>query len=74
MKTPSHAPVGSLPGDGRRRLVRGGIVTACILYVGVLLLLPLVGIVYTALESGPRDGRSRPSAGPTCGTRSSSRA
>ena len=52
MKTPSHAPVGSLPGDGRRRLVRGGIVTACILYVGVLLLLPLVGIVYTALEPG----------------------
>lgn len=52
MKTPSHAPVGSLPGDGRRRLVRGGIVTACILYVGVLLLLPLVGIVYTALVPG----------------------
>jgi sulfate transport system permease protein len=52
MRTPSHAPVGSLPGDGRRRLVRGGIVTACILYVGVLLLLPLVGIVYTALEPG----------------------
>jgi sulfate transport system permease protein len=32
--------------------VRGGIVAACILYVGILLLLPLVGIVYTALESG----------------------
>ncbi|MGZ8630127.1 MAG: sulfate ABC transporter permease subunit [Actinomycetota bacterium] len=53
MKAPSHAPVVPLPGDGRRRLVRGGIVTACILYVGVLLLLPLVGIVYTALEPGP---------------------
>jgi sulfate transport system permease protein len=32
--------------------VRGGIIAACILYVGILLLLPLAGIVYTALESG----------------------
>jgi sulfate/thiosulfate transport system permease protein len=51
MRTPSQPPV-SLPGGGRRRLVRGGIVAACILYVGILLLLPLVGIVYTALEAG----------------------
>jgi sulfate transport system permease protein len=52
MRTPSLIPDASLPGGGRRRLVRGGIVTACILYVGVLLLLPLVGIIYTALEPG----------------------
>jgi sulfate transport system permease protein len=52
MRTPSLIPDASLPGGGRRRLVRGGIVAACILYVGILLLLPLVGIVYTALESG----------------------
>jgi len=52
MRTPSDAPSVSLPGGGRRRLVRGGIVAACLLYVGVLLLLPLVGIVYTALEPG----------------------
>jgi sulfate transport system permease protein len=32
--------------------VRAGIVTLCFLYVGVLLLLPLVGIVWTALEAG----------------------
>ncbi|MGH2629903.1 MAG: sulfate ABC transporter permease subunit [Actinomycetota bacterium] len=49
MKTSFTVP---LPGDGRRRLVRGGIVTACILYVGILLLLPLAGIVYTAMEPG----------------------
>ena len=52
MRTPSLLPDVSLPGGGRRRLVRGGIVAACILYVGILLLLPLVGIAYTALESG----------------------
>jgi len=40
------------PGTGRRRLVRGAIVSACFLYVGVLLLLPLVGIVWTATKSG----------------------
>jgi sulfate/thiosulfate transport system permease protein len=52
MRTPSQRPGVALPGGGRRRLVRGGIVAACILYVGTLLLLPLTGIVYTALESG----------------------
>ena len=52
MSTPSDAPAVSLPRSGRRRLVRSGIVTACVLYVGVLLLLPLAGIVYTALEPG----------------------
>ena len=52
MRTPSDAPSVFPPGGGRRRLVRGGIVVACLLYVGVLLLLPLAGIVYTALEPG----------------------
>ena len=52
MRTPSQRPGVALPGGGRRRLVRGGIIAACILYVGILLLLPLAGIVYTALESG----------------------
>ena len=40
------------PGGGRQPLVRSGIVAACLLYVGLLLLLPLVGIVYTALKPG----------------------
>ncbi|HEY6567531.1 MAG TPA: sulfate ABC transporter permease subunit CysW, partial [Actinomycetota bacterium] len=40
------------PGTAKRRLVRGGIVGLCFLYVGVLLLLPLVGIVWTAFEPG----------------------
>ena len=39
-------------GTAKRRLARGGIVGACFLYVGVLLLLPLVGIIWTALEAG----------------------
>ena len=52
MRTPSSTPKVSLPAGGRRRLVRGGIVAACLVYVGVLLLLPLVGIVWTALEPG----------------------
>jgi sulfate/thiosulfate transport system permease protein len=36
----------------RRRTVRGSIVIACVLYVTVLLLVPLVGIVWTALRPG----------------------
>lgn len=52
MRTPSDAPSFFPLGGGRRRLVRGGIVATCLLYVGVLLLLPLAGIVYTALEPG----------------------
>jgi sulfate transport system permease protein len=52
MSTPSQRPGVSLPGGGRPRLVRGGIVATCILYVGILLLVPLAGIVYTALDSG----------------------
>ena len=38
--------------SGRTRLVRGGILTACLLYVGVLLLVPLAGIVWGAFGSG----------------------
>ena len=37
---------------GRRRLVRGAIVGATVGYVAILLLLPLIGIVWTALEPG----------------------
>jgi sulfate transport system permease protein len=36
----------------RRRIVRTLIVGACVSYVAVLLLLPLIGIVWTALEPG----------------------
>ncbi|HEY7478488.1 MAG TPA: sulfate ABC transporter permease subunit [Actinomycetota bacterium] len=37
---------------GRRRLVRGGLITASVGYLAVLLLLPLIGIVLVALEPG----------------------
>ncbi len=36
----------------RRRLVRGGLLLVCLLYVSLLLVLPLIGIVWTALEPG----------------------
>ena len=71
MSTPSGTPSVLLPDGGRRRLVRGGIVTACVLYVGILLLLPLAGIVYTALEPGWQS-LARRSRRPTCITPSSS--
>ena len=51
-KTAQPARTADLPGTARRRLVRGGIVGLCFLYVGVLLLLPLIGIVWTAMEAG----------------------
>lgn len=36
----------------RTRLVRGSILAACLLYVGILLLVPLAGIVWGAFKSG----------------------
>jgi sulfate transport system permease protein len=36
----------------RRRLVRAGLISAVVLYVGALLLLPLVNIAWTALKPG----------------------
>ena len=51
-QTAKPATGAQMPGTARRRLVRGGIVGLCFLYVGALLLLPLVGIVWTALEPG----------------------
>jgi sulfate/thiosulfate transport system permease protein len=47
-------PVEDAPrsGSAKRRLVRASIVGLCFLYVGVLLLLPLVGIIWTAMEPG----------------------
>ncbi len=48
--------VGEAPGvarsGGRARMIRGALIGSCIAYVAVLLLLPLVGIVYTALQAG----------------------
>ena len=46
-----HAPtVGER--RGRRTLLRGGLAAACLAYVAALLLLPLIGIVVTALDPG----------------------
>jgi len=38
--------------DRRRRLVRGGIIGACLLYLSIVLLAPLVGIFWSALKPG----------------------
>jgi sulfate transport system permease protein len=48
------APVAPATGlrSGRQRLIRAGIVGLCIAYVSILLLLPLVGIIFTALKPG----------------------
>ena len=50
------------------------IVAVCIAYVAVLLLLPLIGILDTALEPGLSVGRRRRSARPEVRTPSGSRA
>jgi sulfate transport system permease protein len=49
----ANTPAAARPA-GTARVVRRGIIGACVAYVAVLLLLPLVGIVYTALEPGVR--------------------
>ena len=36
----------------RRRLIRGGLIAVVVLYVGALLLLPLLSIAWTALKPG----------------------
>jgi sulfate transport system permease protein len=38
--------------ERRRKLVRGALVAVCLLYLGVLVLLPLGAIVWTAVKSG----------------------
>jgi len=38
--------------DRRRSLVRGGVVGACLLYLSIVLLAPLVGIFWSALKPG----------------------
>ena len=48
----SAAPVATVR-PARRRLLRGSLIAACVTYVALLLLLPLIGIVFTALEPGP---------------------
>jgi sulfate/thiosulfate transport system permease protein len=52
MSAPSLPVRARQDGLARRRLIRIGIVGACIAYVAVLLLLPLVGIAWTALKPG----------------------
>ncbi|MGZ8571010.1 MAG: hypothetical protein ACXWW5_02140, partial [Actinomycetota bacterium] len=49
---PIVATVSSVRSPRRRRLVRGGLLAVSITYVSVLLLLPLVGIIFVALEPG----------------------
>ena len=50
--TSATAPPVKQAGTNRRRLVRGGIVAGCVLYVALLLIVPLIGIIYTAVKPG----------------------
>jgi sulfate/thiosulfate transport system permease protein len=52
MSAPSVSVPARQDGLARRRLIRIGIVGSCIAYVAILLLLPLVGIAWTALKPG----------------------
>jgi sulfate transport system permease protein len=48
---PSAPEATTMPGRGH--IVRGSLIAACVAYVAILLLLPLIGIVFTALQPGP---------------------
>ena len=53
VETPvARPPLAVEPRSGRRSYWRAGIAVVCIAYVAVLLLLPLIGIVITALDPG----------------------
>jgi sulfate/thiosulfate transport system permease protein len=46
------APPASIRGTARRRVVRGALIAAAILYVGLLLLAPVAGILWRVLSEG----------------------
>jgi sulfate transport system permease protein len=52
MSQAGDLPVPRLSSRTRRRLVHGGFVAIAVLYVGVLVIAPLVGIAWAALQAG----------------------
>ena len=52
MSAPGELRVPVLPSGTRRRLVHGGFIAIAFLYVGILVIAPLIGIAWAALSAG----------------------
>jgi ABC-type sulfate transport system permease subunit len=52
MSAPGELRVPVLPSGTRRRLVHGGFIAIALLYVGILVIAPLIGIAWAAFRAG----------------------
>ena len=52
MSAPGELRVPVLPSGTRRRLVHGGLIAIALLYVGILVIAPLIGIAWAAFSAG----------------------
>ena len=52
MSAPGEVRVPVLPSGTRRRLVHGGFIAIALLYVGILVIAPLIGIAWAAFQAG----------------------
>jgi len=52
MSAPGEFRVPVLPSGTRRRLVHGGFIAIALLYVGILVIAPLIGIAWAAFQAG----------------------
>jgi sulfate transport system permease protein len=52
MSTPGEPRVPVLPSGTRRRLVHGGFIAIALLYVGILVIAPLIGIAWAVFQAG----------------------
>ena len=52
MSAPGELRVPVLPSGTRRRLVHGGFIAIALLYVGILVIAPLIGIVWAVVHAG----------------------
>jgi sulfate/thiosulfate transport system permease protein len=52
MSAPGELRVPVLPSGTRRRLVHGGFIAIALLYVGILVIAPLIGIAWAAFQAG----------------------
>jgi sulfate transport system permease protein len=52
MSAPGELRVPVLPSGTRRRLVHGGLIAIALLYVGILVIAPLIGIAWAVVQAG----------------------
>ena len=52
MSNPGELRVPVLPSGTRRRLVHGGFIAIALLYVGILVIAPLIGIAWAVFQAG----------------------